>query len=164
MCISTEFLLTIHNFERYNNVATMNSVFFGVQRNIEQLILSFYLTLWIIIIWIFAEIILVGVSFFFRCVIFWSFEEKLFILFRLASLLENAAEWKYNSGKTFPDKQGCSLGGCTCNTDTFLKVSLNLWSTAWFNRKYRSKKISLYFASDERNLSFLSYLFTCLKL
>ena len=127
----------------------------------QQLNLSFYLTLWVIIIWVFAEIILVGV-FFSRCH-FWSFEEKLFILFSLTSLLENATEWKSNSGKTFPAKLECSLWSCACSTDTFLKVNLNLWSTVWSNRKYGSKKISLYFALWWMNLSFLSYLFTCLK-
>lgn len=87
-----------------------------------------------------------GGSIFLQRCHFWNFEEKLFILFSLTSLLENAAEWRSNSGKSFPAKLLCSLWSCVCGTDTFLKVNLNLWSTVWSNRKYGSKKISLYFA------------------
>ena len=36
-CISTEFLLTSYNVQGANNVAAMNSILTGVQRNTKQL-------------------------------------------------------------------------------------------------------------------------------
>ena len=43
-CISTEFLLTSHNVQGANNVAAMNSILTGAQRNAKPLIASPNLT------------------------------------------------------------------------------------------------------------------------